>query len=476
METKKFICILILVVLLVAPASTGWAAFAQRTNQDLGDLERFKIALAQDGFVVTPGEVTNYNIAKAWCDNIPGVDSGLYTNNEPYLILNVPESVEKPKPAQVFQVRPDEAIVLIGLTPPPEKYFAFYPFLDTKVYPDGKKLPSGITLGDAVNNLTIKTAGPTPFNSPVALIFTPDKRTDARVRLALHRAGYPEVMINTVVFPATMLKLGHGENFDKLRIQMRNAFWENQTDGETYITNPPLHLYRLTPGVPADPNPFPAPRQRVRGTGLSEMDLMHKLEALRAGILAANSGLYASELLPVPALGTEYDGYDYLQRRINVYGEARDAFVLNAGYVPEFTSNDELKLADDEFLMVYGVNHVATSKSTYMSLNVYSGNVGKVVIGSIASDKFPGSASPYLADGDPAQDLMYAYKVSRSCGSEPNCLQLTSEGCPRLSIDSNTMLGLIWRMYLEPATRVGAANHEILWDRVLKFSPRPPQS
>ena len=452
----------------------GSGAFLPTGSQELGDLDKFETALKQDGFIVTPGEVTDYNLAKAWCDNKPGIESGLYTNNEPYLILNVPESAGNPTPAQAFQIRPDEAIVLIGLTPPPEKYFAFYPFLDTKVYPDGTKLPSGIVLGDAVNNLTIKTAGPTAFNSPVALIFTPDKGTDARVRAALHRAGYPKVMINTVVFPATMLKLGYGDNADKLRIQMRNAFWENQTDGEAYITNPPLHLFRLTPGTPADPNPFPAPRQRVRGTGLSEMDLMHKLEELRAGIMAANLGLYASELLPVPGLG-EYDTYDNLQRGINVYGEARDAFVLNAGYVPEFTSNDELTLADDEFLMIYGVNHVATGKSTYMSLNFYSGNVGKVVIGSVADDMFPGTASPYLADGDPAGDLMYAFKVSRSCGSEPNCIQLSSKDCPRLSVDSNTMLGLIWRMYLEPATKVGAANHEVLWDRVIKFSPQAPQ-
>lgn len=457
------------VILLVS------GAFVLAEGRELGNLDKFEIALKQDGFIVTSGTTTDYNLAKNWCDNQPGIDSGLYTNNEPYLILNIPVSAGNPTPAQAFQIRHDEAIVLIGLTPPPEKYFAFYPFLDTKVYPDGRKLPSGITLGDAVNNLTIKTAGPTPFNSPVALIFTPDMGTDTRIRTALRRAGYPEVMINTVVFPATMLKLGYGENADKLRIQMRNAIWENQTDGEAYIKDPPLQLYRLTPRTPADPNPFPMPRQRVRGTGLSEMGLMHTLEELRAGILAANSGLYASELLPVPSLGSVYDGYDYLQRGINVYGEARDAFVLNAGYVPEFTSSDELTLADDEFLMVYGVNHVATGKSTYMSMNVYSGNVGKVVIGSISNDQFPGSASPYLADSDPAGDLMYAYKVSRNCGSEPNCLTLTIEGCPRLSIDSSTMLGLIWRMYLEPATKVGAANHEVLWDRVIKFSPQAPQ-
>jgi hypothetical protein len=50
-------------------------------------------------------------------------------------------------------------------------------------------------------------------------------------------------------------------------------------------------------------------------------------------------------------------------------------------------------------------------------------------------------------------------------------MQLGVEGCPRLTIDSDTILGLIVRMYLEPGTKVGPAMPEILYDRVLKFSP-----
>ena len=34
------------------------------------------------------------------------------------------------------------------------------------------------------------------------------------------------------------------------------------------------------------------------------------------------------------------------------------------------------------------------------------------------------------------------------------------------------VLGLFFRMYLEPATKVGPAMPEVLYDRVMKFSPR----
>jgi hypothetical protein len=71
------------------------------------------------------------------------------------------------------------------------------------VYANGRK-PILVSLGDAVNNATVKTIGPTPFNAPVALIFTPDQTTDGHVRAALQRAGYPAATINTVVLPSRL--------------------------------------------------------------------------------------------------------------------------------------------------------------------------------------------------------------------------------------------------------------------------------
>jgi hypothetical protein len=125
----------------------------------------------------------------------------------------------------------------------------------------------------------------------VALIFTPDQGTDARVRAALRRAGYPAAIFNTVVFPASMLNLGHGQTADELFIAVRNAMWQNQSEGDAYIQNPPLHLFRVTPRVETIANPFPVPRLRVRGTGQTEMDLMDRLALLRQRIVEANSGL-----------------------------------------------------------------------------------------------------------------------------------------------------------------------------------------
>lgn len=472
MKSKHYLVLLSLCLTLVP------CTFAQGAKHHHDPLDVFEDALKADGFAVHPGATTTLNFVASWCDGtgIPGYDSAMYSNNQQYLQLEVPKSAQEYDPdsdlTSVFQLDPTEAIVLIGLTPPPERYFSFTSFLRFRVMPDGSRQPLWTSLGDPVSNATVKTTGSTSFDRPVALIFTPDQGTDARVRKALKRAGYPTAIINTAVFPASMLNLGHGDTADQFGIVLRNALWEEgaEADGEAYIENPPFHLYRVTPPTETIANPFPVPPLRVRGTGQTEMDLMNKLGQLRDAIIEANPG-YSYKDLPTEPKG--YEGYDYVQRGVDPLGDSRDALALMAGYLPEYDLNDAITLANGEFLMVYGVNHVATGKATYMNFNIYASRIedGKVPIGGADDRTFPGTASLYL--DDPAASLMYAFKVSRDCGGEANCLTLGLEDCDRLTIDKDTVLGLMFRMYLEPATKVGPALPEILYDRVIKFSPEP---
>ncbi len=447
-------------------------AFSQQAGQDPGSLTAFQAALQQDGFDIHPGYAFHPDVGAAYCNDLRMPDAAYFNTAAPYLALQVWNSpLEAPQPPlpTVFQLRPDEAIVLIGLTPPPVKYFSYQPYLYNKVYPWGT-VKVFTSLVDSVNIATIHTTGPTPFNTAVVLIFTPDHNTDARVRAALKSAGYPAGIINTMVFPASMLNLGLGADADQFGIVLRTAMWQDSKAGQEYLAHPPLNVFRVTPRVMATGNPFPAPKLRVRGTGQTEMDLMNKLGELRRGIVAANPGLYTTEYETRPFL---YEGYDYLQRADDAYGDIRDTLYLAAGYIPELGMTKPMTLADNEFLIVYGANHVATGKVTYMNINGYATETAKYGLGTAFYDQFPGTAQPYLPAGDPAADLMYVYKVSRHCGaSESHCLQLSDNSCARLTLDSNTQLGIITRSYLEPATKVGPAFTEILYDRVIKFSPR----
>jgi hypothetical protein len=64
-------------------------------------------------------------------------------------------------------------------------------------------------------------------------------------------------------------------------------------------------------------------------------------------------------------------------------------------------------------------------------------------------------------------------KASRNCGDDPKCVPLRVESCPVLTLEDDTAVGFFFRMYLEPATKAGAAMQEIVYDRAIKFSPRP---
>ena len=112
-----------------------------------------------------------------------------------------------------------------------------------------------------------------------------------------------------------------------------------------------------------------------------------------------------------------------------------------------------------------------------MNVNVYASETAKLSIGQVFDDALEGTARPYLPGGGEETELLYAYKISRNCRGESNCLTLSAddyngENTTCLTVDAETVLGVIFRMYLEPATRVGAAMPEVAYDRVIKLAPR----
>ena len=327
----------VLAVLAIGALLSAPCALAQRARQDADLVARFQTALEQDGFSIQPGVASDTDWAGLYCDG-ERADAG-YVNKAPYLLIQVPRSADDPSPVENFKLRPDEAIVLIGPTPPPVKYFGYYAFLATRIFPndpEGKRNALVATLGDAINNATIKTIGPTPFDTPVVVIFTPDQGTDARIRTALQQAGYPSAMINTLVSPASMLNLGESDTADEVTFKVRIGMSEGDPEAlNAYVRSArtTLTVLRVTPRTTAIANPFPVPPLRVRGTGQTEMDLMKKVDQVREAIIAAHPGLHAVDIQSKPV---GYEGYDYIQQGINPGADSRDTLFLAAGYLPEF--------------------------------------------------------------------------------------------------------------------------------------------
>jgi len=365
---------------------------------------------------------------------------------------------------QGWQINPDEAIVVVTKTPPECVYFSYCGFIFYKYYEKEKQRKWVWTsFNDPLNSMTIKTSGTpdgakgNPFNQDTIIIITADKGTEQRVRSVAKAAGYPENIINTYVIPSSMVKLGIGPEYDSIVFGQRMALFKDEKAGEEYI-NAVTAAIRVTPKSQIKLDPLPAPDLRVRGTGKTEIDLKPALEDLRKAILAKYSNLTAKELNTYVWLS---ESYDAVQTETYVAGESRDTVYLRC---------DTLTLGDDpnEFIIVYGVNHAATGKATYANCNYYGEAGWNGVVGTY-STYYEGSAEEYLP-GNPMAKYLYVCKFARSCGPEKNCVTVpTGPKAHGVGLDEPAFIG--FRAYMEPATKVGPAHTELLYDQVIKFSP-----
>ena len=462
-------------------------AFAQRAGQNPGSWNKLIANLEKDDFIVGEGESVHFDPIGKYCnDEFP---NALYANyGAPYASGRIPASprlpegaadVEDPQIEPVFRLDPDEAIVLVGMTPPAEAFFSYQIYLAFRQFPGETEHQLLLnSLGDTVNIHTINTIGPDPFERPMVIIFTPDRGIDARVRAALRRAGYPASIVNTIVVPSATLKLGFEEDSDIFLISNRNAIWVDEDAGDAYMAKPTFRVLRLTPEDEGVLDPFPTPPLRIRGTGQTEIDLTPTLDKLRQAILDFyGSGYTAKEYITAEVAN---EGFDYTQRHLLTLGDTRDALYLGAGYMEEFGLDDDLKLADGEFLIAYGLDHVATGKATYINVNGYDSGPPKMALGSAYPVDLKDSAYQYLELSDPAGELTYALKISRHCGTdEPFCLPLwIPDGCTHdgepVVLNATTPLAIGFRLYLEPGTRIGPAYAEIVYDQIIKFTPVGP--
>ncbi len=451
-----------------------------------GDINAFRAALEQAGFTVQEGAY-GYQDAIALCsagiiDNCQGANVGA-----PYLAYKLPPAPGQKTPnmkvdpasglAFAYPLRHDEAIVQIGRTPPEAGFFSYQSYLVIRYDPSLKQYTTLFnSIGDTINNLTIKTKSATgsPFNQPVIIISTADKGIDKLVRTAAQTAGYSPDIINTDVIPSSTVNMGLEGNVDLFGFVSRVAVPRDKNELDTYIKDPGSIILRLTPKTPVTPDPFPVPTLRVRGTGKTELDLLPAVEELRRAILSKYGNLNATDLPTYIALP---EGFTATQSKISTIGDNRDSAYFSTVEVDAWTKKDDCRrnaafaLPDgpDDFVIIYGVNHEATGKATYSNCVVY-GLQYLNGVASVDSRTYQGSADDYIA-GHPKAQYLYAWKIARKSYGDLHCLEIPF-GPQRYGISLDDKLMLFFRSYLEKATKAGPAHNELVMDRVIIFSPK----
>lgn len=434
----------------------------------------------------------------------------------------------------ILRLGENEALVYIGPTPPQCDYFSFTPFLWVRKV--GSWSPRGdwlfAALGDPLNHKTLKTEqGGAPFGKTTMVIFAADQNVYNKVAALAQQAGYPESMINAYVLPSALLKLNQADpaNNDSLLMLLRTANFANTAEGQAYLDNTQYAtVYRVTPTtrLKLDPLPFPTPVLRPRGwlheNQLVNLDLDAALDDLGKAIMKKHSAfpkarpfgsirwfvdsrelLYASQRSSLDPLGHQFAA-----------GEASDTPYLRTA---EGSKCANFTLGNDDLVVAYGVNHAATGLAIYSMFGVYGDwildpNTGpdphnqcpgdwlsypyvygcgqylwNGVVGMNSDSEYFGSSVSQYLPNHPAAKYLYAIKVLRNAPSKDDPSYNYSVVVPRepdtspgtyprqgpayaISLDKPITLG--YRAYVNPATNVGPAYTDIVYDRAIWFGQK----
>ncbi|MFH0802250.1 MAG: hypothetical protein V2A78_07680 [bacterium] len=479
------------------------------------DINKFISSLENDHFTVQEGQVIYLDALKMASE---GLLKSCFGNNQgsPYLTYilppapgqnpaagqnppvhynpndpnNYPANPDFYPPGLLYKLRNDEAIVFIGKITPKCVYFGYRSYVfyvenkPGKEYPPNSVIGNSTTglyhpifgsLGDQLNNLNIYSDGTpsgkpgVPFDSVTAIIVSADRGINQRVRSALVQSGYPSYMVNDDVIPSGFVKMGLEKGKDAFSYLMRISQFENAAAGKNFLDTlgSTSRVFRVTPQDSTALQPYPVPVLKPRGSGKSEFEILSNvtedMEYLRSRILQtyAAPGYNYTELNTVIGIP---EGFVAYANDVNAQGDNRDTTYLKAD---DFQFN-----SDDDFLIIYGLNHDMSGKSIYNNAVFY----GKALLNGVAtvfSQLFLHSAVSYFPQGYSNADKYYVYKMARNASPGENCVVIPkSTGNPDGSaygVDNNQDVFVAFRAYIELATGIGTSYYEIQYDRAIIF-------
>lgn len=421
-------------------------------------------ALQARGFAVQPGAFEFLDLSSCCTTTCSGNNP-----SSPYASFFLPpapgQTAPNPSPrpdglASSYHLRADEAVVYLGVMPPEAAYYGFTPYLMQRS--DRRGAPRSIfaSLSETLNQRVIVTEGSSPFEQRAALIVAADATTTELARQALVASGVRDAAINVITLDPAVGRFGLSATSDAFGVLFRLALVTDEAKRAAYLANPGGTVLRITPTTPRPFVPLPSPPPRTKATSPTETALRPAVDRLGAAIAAAHPG-YAASDVPVD-VGTP-DPASCIANLTFCGGDNRDTNY--PGTAPRV-----LFASDDDFYVVYGVNHQLSGKTSYSNASVYA--LEKLVgLVSVASDEYPGSAAAYLP-ADPAAPVLYAWKLARRCGAfEPFCLEVPKGGCPT-GMPNGALGTITFRTYLEPSSKTAPLMSTLVRDRIWAFRKR----
>ncbi len=371
--------------------------------------------------------------------------------------INMYKDIADPR----FRLRADEAIIIAGNTPGECKYYSFCSMLYERYFEKDLKFKEVfVSVNDPINNETIRIDS--KFNSPVVIIFTPDKGTGEKIYDNMVNAGVPEEIINISVIPSAPLNLGTDFKNDVLLLMYRFYGPTDKDALDFYIKyiNSNMSVYRVTPDSSSELNPYPMPTLRVRGTGKSMIDYMPTMNKLRENIIAnyTEQGWKA----------TEYKTDEWLEESLQAIQADKNMF--GACSDTAYMCTEPFTMYDNEFIVIYGLNptNKEINKATYCSAAVYGYDYFNGVNGSNSLD-WENTSLDFLEDDTDSKFFVLTASRNPLLPDENQTFTVTTD-IETNGVQKYKHIFVGFRNYLEEATKSGPIPKEMISPGVIKFS------
>lgn len=383
-----------------------------------------------------------------------------------------------------YKLRADEALVLFTELPPECKYYSFINYAlfteekENKDYSKEKGFfrigndetgyyhPIFGSIGSSINSKNAKSTGDSTYGTNSVIVISANQTVTDSVVNQLCESGFSEDTINIMTIPENTYRMGLEKGKDTFAFLGRISQPADDEAYNKYISelSTKSTVYRITPKSEIPSSPYENEKLIPRGTGEHEAFVLDNVEQhldeIRNSIIEQYADEYDYEELTSDIAVPE--GLTAYTKDTNAQGDNRDTSYL-------MTQNFTLD-SDEDFIVVYGVNHTATGKAEYSNAVLYARPMLNGIC-SVYDSMFGNSAKDYLEKDCEDAENYYVYKMARTQMDENTKIIEYSTGNEKgkyYGADNGDTLLMAFRAYMDK-TGVGASYYEIVYDRTIIF-------
>lgn len=427
-------------------------------------------ALQDSGYIVRMGEANKqYPIQycqAGYTDNANGNNVGV-----PYFGIQLPAPPGMDSLYSIplnYCIKEDEAVILVGKTPPACKYFSYRSYLMNRYYefPNPVRVKINASLGETTSLYRMRPDLPldSMFGRKFAVIMTGDSIIAMQVRQTI-LAATPEIQPEDIFFDILprddLFRFGTDPKADWINFLHRVSLFDDTIAGNAYLDNPPLEVIRATRSEPSVPSLFSLHEFLPTTSGISEFDLFSSMQLLENSLYDTYHDNY--NLIWLSSTPVNMESFTAIQQGSDALGDNHDCLYIRT---------DDFILGENDMALAYGVDHNQTGQAVYSNVIIY-GKEYYDGFGGITNFMMAKSARQYLLDTSIA-DRFFVYTFSRQpVPDNPYVFVVPTDPNHTLSgINLEDSALLCTRIYVNSVTKISPDPLEVIIDRFVLLRPK----